>query len=84
MEKVKAFDVNSVEIKRNDIVKIVSNDTSKHAWLKAGNTLRVAYWENRSFGKVDYIVVFLKSKKGGKLCSQGVQDRFLKVIEEGE
>lgn len=76
-----AVDINGVEIKRNDLVKVVVGTGSEHHWLKDGNTLRVAYWENRSFGHKDYVVVFLESKKGGKLCQQGLQDKSLMVVE---
>lgn len=80
---VKASDINGVEIKRNDIVKVVHSPSySSHHWLREGNTLRVAYWENRSFTSTkEYIVVFLESKKGGKLCSQGLHDKSLMVIK---
>ena len=81
MGKEKAFDINGVEIKRNALVKVVTGTRSDHHWLKDGNTLRVAYWENRSFGHKAYIVVFLESKKGGKLCQQGLQDKSLMVVE---
>lgn len=81
MGKEKALDVKGVEIKGDDLVKIVGTPIVKHGWLKVGNTLRVVRWENRPFGKGDYIVVFLKSKKGGNHCSIGVQDKSLMVIE---
>jgi hypothetical protein len=81
MEKLKAIDGKNVEIKRGNIVKIVKTPTVKHGWLKVGNTLRVAYWENRSLGGTPYTIVFLESKKGGKLCSYGVEDKRLEVVE---
>lgn len=82
MRTVKAFDVNGTEIKSSDIVKIVKTPDVKHAWLKVGNTLRVSHWEDRALGKTEYICVFLKSKKGGKQCSLGVQDIRLEVIND--
>ena len=79
----KAFDINGTEIKRNAIVKVVNNPEPHHSWLKEGNTLRASYWENRSFSNTsEYIVVFLESKKGGRLCSQGLLDRNLLVMKE--
>lgn len=82
MKRVKAFDVNGREIKANDLVKVVNNPEPYHAWLKEGNTLRVSYWQDRSLGKTPYIIVFLRSKGAGKLCSQGLQDIKLEVIGE--
>jgi hypothetical protein len=81
MEKLKAIDVKNIEIKRGDIVKIVKTPIVEHGWLRVGNTLRVAYWENRSLGDIPYICVFLESKKGGKLCSLGVEDKRLEVVK---
>lgn len=79
----KALDVNGTEIKRNDLVKVVKDARNNHAWLRVGNTLRVIRWEDRPwFGEEKYIVVFLKSKKGGRHCSMGIQDKLLEVIEE--
>lgn len=77
---MKAIDINGKEIKKGQIVKIIHDDND-HNWLKKGNTLRVRYWENRSFCKKNpFVVVFLESKKGGKLCSSGVLDRKLEVL----
>jgi hypothetical protein len=81
MEEVRAIDVNDVEIKRGDIVKIVKQPRVDHSWLSVGNTLRVAYWEDRSLGGLPYIIVFLESKKGRKLCSLGVESKNLEVIK---
>jgi len=78
---VKALDVNGTEIKSGDIVKIVKTPDVSHAWLRVGNTLRVARWEDRSLSKDEYICVFLKSKKGGRMCSLGVQDARLEVVK---
>lgn len=82
MGKVKAYDVDGTEIKKGDLVQIVAEPNVKHAWLKVGNTLRVGDWEDRRMGrKEEYIVVFLKSKSGGKYCQTGIQDKRLKVVE---
>lgn len=81
MKRVKAFDIDGVEIKQGDLVKIVRTPSVKHGWLKVGNTLRVTNWEDRSLGK-NHIIVFLKSKKGGNNCGMGVQDNRLMVIPE--
>lgn len=76
----KAFDVNGTEIRSGNIVKIVKAPLVKHNWLRVGNTLRVSYWEERPLGN-DYICVFLESKTGGKICSMGIQDKRLEVIQ---
>lgn len=82
IKEVKAFDSEGREIKRGDIVEIVfSPEWNDHKWLQVGNKLRVQYWEDRSMGD-NYICVFLESIKGGKLCQQGLKDKYLKVVTD--
>lgn len=77
-----AYDVNKKEIKRGNLVRIVSEAEANHPWLKVGNTLRVSSWEDRSLGKKPYICVFLSSKSGLKHCRLGIQDVCLQVVGE--
>lgn len=82
MVRAEAFDINGTSIKHGDLVKVVAEDNSSHAWIRVGNTFRVSWWEDRSgFLGADYMCVFLKSKKGGRMLSQGIQDKKLLVIE---
>ncbi|MGE8004014.1 hypothetical protein [Lysinibacillus sp. NPDC093216] len=74
-----AFDIDGKQLERGDVVEIAKPE-SDHRWLKVGNTLRVSYWENRSFGKGEYIVVFLESKKDGRLCQRGVHEKSLRKV----
>lgn len=80
MGKVKAFDKNGIEIKKEDLVKIVKSSNNKHHWLRKGNKLRVAYFENRLIAGLNCTLVFLKSKKHGKLCRYGIQEDRVEVV----
>lgn len=80
MGKLKVFDVNGKVLNQGDVVKIISDVNQDHSWLRKGNTLKVAYWEDRrSF--LGYVIVFLKSKGAGKLCSQGLSGDCLELVE---
>lgn len=78
-KNIQAFDIDGNELAYGDIVEIVEGNDSHH-WLRKGNTLRVAYWSDRSFGKEKYIVVFLGSKKGGRLCQLGLHEKCLRKV----
>ncbi|QTB21599.1 hypothetical protein J1907_17895 [Lysinibacillus sphaericus] len=76
---IQAFDIDGNELERGDIVQVTKNE-SDHPWLKVGNTLRVSYWENRPFGQSKYIVVFLVSKNGGRLCQRGLHEKSIRKV----
>lgn len=76
---LRAQDIDGIELERGDIVEIVEGSTD-HAWLKAGNTLRVSYWENRPFGQGRYMVVFLESKNGRRLCQRGLHEKSIRKV----
>lgn len=81
IKTLQAQDIDGTKLERGDVVEIVKYE-SDHHWLKVGNTLRVSYWENRPFGQKKYMVVFLKSKKSGRLCQRGVHESSIRIVKE--
>lgn len=75
-----AYDTNGVKIEQNDVVRIVKEPSVNHNWLRVGREFRAAYWEDRSLGG-KYICVFLRTKNGSRLCSLGVKDSCLEIVE---
>lgn len=76
---LQAFDRDGIQLERGDVVEILKNQ-SDHHWLKAGNTLRVSHWENRPLGHGRYMVVFLESKNGSRLCHRGLHEKSLRKV----
>lgn len=78
---MKAIDVNGVEIKSGDIVRIIHvPEHTNHGWLRVGNTLKVRYTEDRR-PFVSSVLCFLESKKGGKLCHSGMACNHLELVK---
>ncbi|WP_431811409.1 hypothetical protein [Lysinibacillus sp. FW12] len=76
---LQAFDIDGNELERGDIVEIIKGGID-HGWLTKGNKMRVSHWDNRSFGIGKYIVVFLETKTGGRLCQRGVHEKDLRKV----
>lgn len=81
MKIVRAYGMDGVEIRPGDKVEIMEEkDGFPHAWLKVGAKKTVAYIENRSLGKGEFIVVFFRTK-GGSILRQGMHDKKLRKVE---
>ncbi|MCT6926340.1 hypothetical protein [Metasolibacillus sp.] len=82
----KAYDCNGQELERGDIVKIITDRFKGwHGWLRKGNALKVAYWENRPIGMNErYVVIFLKTKGfEPKYVQAGVLENDIEIVKKG-